>query len=138
MSFGIRDILIGSNGAGGGFEFGGLWIQYDIRTGGLPPEIFTCIVVAQTFPESLSEESTDVFTYKFVGGNPIKVRSAGQETIWVDPQGNVVNLGLVLRPEDIRLMQTHRNEVKPPISTPGEFLAILARLRAEETVSGGG
>jgi hypothetical protein len=136
VAFASRNILVGPNGTAEGFGFGGLWIQYDIRTGGLLSESFRHIVIAQTFPENQAQgESAGVFTFTFAGRNPIEVQSAGQETVWVDPQGNVTNLGRVLRPEDIELMQTHRNEVKPPISTPEEFLAIVERLRGGEAVS---
>lgn len=134
-AFAGRNILVGPNGTAGGFGFGGLWIQYDIRTGGLLPESFRHIVIAQTFPENQAQgESAGVFTFTFAGRNLIQVQSAGQETIWVDPRGIVANLGRVLRPADIELMQTHKNEVKPPISTPEEFLAILERLRGGEVV----
>jgi hypothetical protein len=131
----VPNSIIGSRSTGGGFGFGGLWIQYDIRSGGLLPERFRHIVIAQTFPENQAQGSTGVFTFTFAGRNPIQVRSAGQETVWVDPNGSVTNLGRVLRPADIELMQTHNHEVKPPISTPEEFLAILVRLRAGETAS---
>lgn len=133
----VRNFTVGPNGAGGGFGFGGLWIQYDIRSGGLLPERFRYIVIAQTFPENQAQKSNGVFTFTFAGGNPIQVRSAGQETVWVDPQGSVTNLGRALCPKDIELLQTHNHEVKPPISTPEEFLAILERLRAGEVVSVG-
>lgn len=127
--FAGRNILVGSSGTGGAFGFGGLWIQYDIRTGGLLPESFRHIVIAQTFPENQAQESTGVFTFTFAGRNPIKVHSAGQETSWLDPNGTVINLGQALRPADIKLLQTHNKEVKSPISTPEEWLAILERLR---------
>jgi hypothetical protein len=131
-----RNILVGPNGNGEGFGFGGLWILYDIRTGGLLPESLKYIVITQTLSENqTSDGSTGVFTFTFVGRDPIEVQSAGQETVWVDPQGGVANLGRALRPEDNELLQTHIHEVKPPISTPEEFLAILVRLRAGETVS---
>lgn len=134
---GSYDILVGSDGTGGGFDFGGLWVQYDIRTGGLLRARFRHIVIAQTFPENQCEFS-DVFTFKFAGPSPIEVRAAGQETVWVDPNGSVANLGRALRPADIQLLKTHNNEVKSPILTPAEFLVILARLRDAGAVSAGG
>ncbi len=100
-------------------------------------ESFRHIVIAQTFPENQAQESTGVFTFTFAGGNPVEVRSAGQEAVWVDPQGSVTNLGRALCPEDIELLKTHNHEVKPPISIPEEFLAILERLRVGEVVSAG-
>lgn len=49
VAFAGRNILVGPSGTGGGFGFGGLWIQYDIRSGGLLPESFRHIVWKKAF-----------------------------------------------------------------------------------------
>ncbi len=75
--FVAHNILVGTSGTGGGFGFGNLWIQYDIRSGGLLPERVRHIVITQTFPENQAQdESTGVFTFTFAGRNPIEVGSA--------------------------------------------------------------
>ena len=57
VAFAGRNILAGSSGTGGAFGFGGLWIQYDIRTGGLLPESFRHIVIADIPGEQIGRAS---------------------------------------------------------------------------------
>jgi hypothetical protein len=134
----VRGLIVGSDSTGGDFGFDGLWIRYKIRCGGLLPERFTSIVVMQMRPENQSYDGwTDMYSFTFPGKPPIQVRSAGTETIWVDSQGRVTNLGRVVLPNDIDLLETHDSRENSPISSPEEFRATLARLRAGEAVSSG-
>jgi hypothetical protein len=135
----VRGLVVGSDSTGGDFGFDGLWIRYKIRCGGLLPERFTSIVVMQMRPENQSYDGwTDTYSFTFPGKPPIQVRSAGTETIWVDSQGRVMNLGQVVLPDDIELLETRDSRENSPISSPDEFQSVLVRLRAGGTLSTGG
>ncbi|MDY0357465.1 MAG: hypothetical protein RBR19_16410 [Sedimentisphaerales bacterium] len=119
------------------FGFGDLWIQYEIRTGGVLPDQLDYVIVRHDFPE-LPEinESADMDRFFLTGQSLAAVQPSRGQTVWIDEQGRVTRLGRALRLGDLKILQNVglaqdiRRAEMPPLSSPDEFLAVVAKLRA--------
>lgn len=132
--------VVGRNTFRGTFGFGDLWIQYEIRTGGLLPDRLDYVLVRHDLPE-LPEinETADMDRFFLTGQSLAAVQPSQGQTVWIDEQGCVTRLGSALRLSDIKVLQNfglaqdvNRTEM-PTLSSPDEFLAVVARLRAGST-----
>lgn len=128
--------VVRRNASRGAFGFGDLWIQYEIRTGGVLPDQLDYVIVRHDFPE-LPEinESADMDRFFLTGQSLAAVQPSRGQTVWIDEQGRVTRLGRALRLGDIRTLQNVglawdiRRAEMPTLSSPDEFLAVIARLR---------
>jgi len=129
--------VLGRNASRSAFGFGDLWIQYEIRTGGLLPDQLDYVIVRHDFPE-LPEinETADIDRFFLTGQSLAAVQPSQGQTVWIDEQGRVACLGKALRLGDIRILQNvgRAQDIRcaevPILSSPDEFLAVVARLRA--------
>jgi hypothetical protein len=120
------------------FRMGNLWIGYvsnrtDASSGG--NEYVICsVAIPKTFRSNgltctLSFSDEDYTPIGFGGG------SETHETIWVDRPHTVTYLGRFLSEEDVSLLWNHRRDEELKISSPGELLALVKKLRAERAPS---
>ncbi len=172
VMFGVglaRDLIAGAGSSFQRFGLGGLWIHYEVRTGGVLPERLGHVIIAEAFPVCQSYEgSTNRCTLAFGDPDSITIYSEGREiswtddqghvtrlgpgwaledigrlensvtvrpkrgeTIWIDEQRHVTSLGRALSLEDIATLRNARSGERSTISSPGEFLAIVSKLRTE-------
>jgi hypothetical protein len=126
-------VFVGLYSYGGGFGFGNLDVLYEVEAGGLLGERLVYAVIIPGFPErGYSKESDNTYTFRFADGNSVAVRPERGEMVWVDQRYHVQRLGRVLRAGDIhRLKEFGDRRRSATISSPQEFLAIVARLRNE-------
>jgi acyl-coenzyme A synthetase/AMP-(fatty) acid ligase len=129
-------VIAGTSSSGGSFGFGGLGIHYEVRTGGLLADRLEYAVITQAYPQRQEYwESEGAYTLAFAGQDVMTVRPKRGETVWVDEQGHVTSLGRVLNAEDIATLKNSTSAESPTLSSPEEFLATVARPRADK---GGG
>jgi hypothetical protein len=126
--------VVGSAGPHVSFSLGNLWIQYEMRSGGLWAERLIHAVVTQGFPKhQMYHTSTNTYGLGLAHG-AATFRPERGETVWVDEQGRVTHLGRVLHPEDMEALEKLRAQQDldgsegPSISSPEEFLALVAGL----------
>jgi len=168
MSF-ARRLIFGSSSSFRSLGFGGLWIDYEVRSGGVLPERLAHVVISEISPiGSGGGGSTNACTLLFGDPNSITTgqecgetswtdsqghvvrlgpgvrledmatpensvtfRPERRETIWIDEQHHVTSLGRALSLEDMETLGNARSDEGPTISSPEEFLATVARLRAK-------
>jgi len=101
VSYG-RYLICGGDSASGSFGFGGLRINYRVRSGGVLPERLAYVVISEVFPIcSGYEQATNKCTFVFGDPNSITVRPEDGESLWTDDQGRVRPLRL----EDIAKLE---------------------------------
>jgi hypothetical protein len=138
----VRGLVGGTGGYGGSFSLGNLRIVYRVNSGGLLPERLAYAMItpdlAQRTTESddgggtlVSDRGGATIVFARDPSATIKVRRG--ETAWIDAQYRVTSLDRVLRPRDIRAIEKLSDREKPTISSPEEFLAIVAELRGKQT-----
>ena len=133
----VHGLIAGASGSEGGFGLGNLWIRYGMRSGGLLGERLTHVVIAPAFPEDQKYDgSTNAYTLVFAGGNLVTIRPHRGETIWIDEQWHVTSLDRALTAQDITALEKSSSRKRHGITSAEEFLAIIARLRAEPAAPG--
>ena len=168
------DLVFEGESSSPSFGFGGLWIEYEVRSGGVLPKRLAYVVISETSPIcSGYDGSTNACTLLFgdpnsitIGQecgeiswtdseghvvrlgpglrladvatpeNSVTVRPKRGETIWIDELRRVTSLGRALRLEDMETLGNARSDEGPTISSPEEFLATVARLRAKRKCTG--
>ena len=101
------------------------------------PDQLDYVIVRHDFPE-LPEinESADMDRFFLTGQSLAAVQPSRGQTVWIDEQGRVTRLGRALRLGDLKILQNVglaqdiRRAEMPPLSSPDEFLAVVAKLRA--------
>ncbi len=128
-----QGVIVGTSSSGGSFGFGGLGIHYEVRTGGVLADRLEYAVITQAYPQRQEYwESEGAYTLAFAGHDVMTVRPHRGETVWVDEQRHVTSLGRVLTAEDIATLNKSTSAESPTLSSPEEFLARVARLRADK------
>jgi len=123
--------VVGGKVSRGTFGFGGLWIQYEIHTGGLRSDRLDYVIVRHDLPEIPKPDKPSDMDRFFLTGKALRaVQPDPGQTVWIDPQGDVTPLGQALSLADIKSLQRAALTHTPPITTPEEFLAALAKLKA--------
>jgi len=169
VSYG-RYLICGGDSASGSFSFGGLRINYRVRSGGVLPERLAHVVISQVFPIcSGYEQATNKCTFVFGDPKSITVRPEDGEIIWTDDRGHVTplslenmaklensvtfrpkrremiwiddqyhitHLGRALSLEDMEALRNAPTGERSTISSPEQFLAIVARLRVKRKCTG--
>ncbi len=122
---------VGGKASRGTFGFGGLWIQYEIRTGGLRSDRLDYVIVRHDLPEIPKPDKPSDMDRLFLTGKALRaVQPDPGQTVWIDREGHVTPLGQALSLADVKRLRRAGLANIPPITTPEEFLAALAKLKA--------
>lgn len=139
---GIVDGLFGVSQRGAGSSatrisgFANLTIMYEIHSRRVWPDRVEYVVVAEDCSNNgVCYGPPYTCMFLFADGSSITFQPKRGETVWVDEEHHVASLGRILDTDDIANLEQYEKDEGLTISSPEEFLEVVAKLRAESAAS---